>query len=85
MRCAWALVNYGYEDTVLLPVPIKVAADFKAPASGMVDVGLAARMAGLPRGMHSRIRQLPAADPRSGQQRLAKPDAVAGPTGQPRR
>ncbi len=36
------LVNYGYEDTVLLPVPIKVAADFKAPASGMVDVGLAA-------------------------------------------
>ena len=36
------LVNYGYEDTVLLPVPIKVAADFKAPASGMVDLGLAA-------------------------------------------
>lgn len=36
------LVNYGYEDTVLLPVPIKVAADFKAPASGVVDLGLAA-------------------------------------------
>jgi thiol:disulfide interchange protein DsbD len=36
------LVNYGYEDTVLLPIPVKVAADFKAPASGLVDVRLSA-------------------------------------------
>ena len=36
------LVNYGYEDTVLLPVPVQVAADFKAPASGQVDVRLSA-------------------------------------------
>ncbi|WP_120966071.1 thioredoxin family protein [Comamonas sp. lk] len=34
------LVNYGYEDMVLLPVPVKVADDFKAPASGMVEVQL---------------------------------------------
>lgn len=36
------LVNYGYEDTVLLPVPVKVAADFKAPASGQVNLRLSA-------------------------------------------
>ncbi|MEX8192126.1 protein-disulfide reductase DsbD family protein [Comamonas guangdongensis] len=36
------LVNYGYEKSVLLPVPVKVAADFKAPASGMVEVRLSA-------------------------------------------
>ena len=36
------LLNYGYEQTVLLPVPVKVADDFKAPASGMVDVSLSA-------------------------------------------
>ncbi|MDR3065388.1 MAG: thioredoxin family protein [Comamonas sp.] len=36
------LVNYGYEDTVLLPVPVKVSPDFKAPASGMVEVALTA-------------------------------------------
>lgn len=36
------LLNYGYEQTVLLPVPVKVANDFKAPASGMVDVSLSA-------------------------------------------
>lgn len=36
------LVNYGYEGMVLLPVPITVADDFKAPASGMVDVKLSA-------------------------------------------
>ena len=36
------LLNYGYEQTVLLPVPVTVAADFKAPASGMVDVQLSA-------------------------------------------
>ena len=34
------LVNYGYEDSLLLPVPINVAADFQAPASGMVDIKL---------------------------------------------
>ena len=36
------LLNYGYEQTVLLPVPVTVTADFKAPASGMVDVQLSA-------------------------------------------
>ena len=36
------LVNYGYEKTVLLPIPVKVSPDFKAPASGMVDVRLSA-------------------------------------------
>lgn len=36
------LVNYGYENTVLLPIPVKVANDFKAPASGMVEVHLSA-------------------------------------------
>ncbi|BDR07063.1 thioredoxin family protein [Comamonas thiooxydans] len=36
------LVNYGYENTVLLPIPVKVASDFKAPASGMVEVHLSA-------------------------------------------
>ncbi|QXZ08995.1 thioredoxin family protein [Comamonas sp. Y33R10-2] len=36
------LVNYGYENTVLLPIPVKVGSDFKAPESGMVDVRLSA-------------------------------------------
>jgi thiol:disulfide interchange protein DsbD len=36
------LVNYGYEDTLLLPVPVQVATGFKAPASGLVDVRLSA-------------------------------------------
>ncbi|MEG3003172.1 MAG: protein-disulfide reductase DsbD family protein, partial [Comamonas sp.] len=36
------LVNYGYENTVLLPIPVKVASDFKAPESGMVEVRLSA-------------------------------------------
>ena len=27
------LANYGYEDTVLLPVPVQVAADFRPPAA----------------------------------------------------
>lgn len=36
------LLNYGYENTVLLPVPVKVDKDFQAPASGMVDVRLSA-------------------------------------------
>ena len=36
------LVNYGYEDTVLLPVPVQVAADFVPPASGNVQVQLSA-------------------------------------------
>ncbi|CAB5698740.1 Thiol:disulfide interchange protein DsbD precursor [Delftia tsuruhatensis] len=34
------LVNYGYEGRVLLPVPVQVAADFKPPASGMLDLRL---------------------------------------------
>ncbi|MEG0938041.1 MAG: thioredoxin family protein [Comamonas sp.] len=36
------LVNYGYENTVLLPIPVKVASDFKAPESGMMEVRLSA-------------------------------------------
>ena len=36
------LVNYGYENTVLLPIPVKVASDFKVPESGMVEVRLSA-------------------------------------------
>ncbi len=34
------LVNYGYEGRVLLPVPVQVAADFKPPASGMLELRL---------------------------------------------
>jgi thiol:disulfide interchange protein/DsbC/DsbD-like thiol-disulfide interchange protein len=36
------LANYGYEGTVLLPVPVKVAADFKPPLFGDVEVKLEA-------------------------------------------
>lgn len=36
------LANYGYEGTVLLPVPLRIAPDFQAPASGVLDVRLAA-------------------------------------------
>src|SRR3954470_9806976 len=36
------LANYGYEDTVLLPVPVKVAADFKPPLFGSVEIKLQA-------------------------------------------
>jgi thiol:disulfide interchange protein DsbD len=36
------LANYGYEGTVLLPVPVKVAADFKPPVFGDVEVKLQA-------------------------------------------
>ena len=36
------LVNYGYEGTVLLPVPVKAAADFAVPASGEVEIQLTA-------------------------------------------
>jgi len=34
------LVNYGYEGELLLPVPFKVAADFKAPAGDTLTVRL---------------------------------------------
>ncbi|MEJ6021004.1 thioredoxin family protein [Ramlibacter sp. PS4R-6] len=34
------LANYGYEGTVLLPVPVKVAPDFKPPVFGDVEVKL---------------------------------------------
>ncbi|NMM81313.1 protein-disulfide reductase [Acidovorax sp. SRB_14] len=34
------LANYGYEGTVLLPVPLQVASTFQAPLSGTVDVRL---------------------------------------------
>ena len=37
-----SLANFGYEDTVLLPVPLTVGKDFKPSASGMLEVGLAA-------------------------------------------
>jgi thiol:disulfide interchange protein DsbD len=36
------LVNYGYEGTTLLPVPVKVAADFQPPASGSAEIHLSA-------------------------------------------
>jgi thiol:disulfide interchange protein/DsbC/DsbD-like thiol-disulfide interchange protein len=32
------LVNYGYDGTVLLPVPLRFTADYRAPASGKLDV-----------------------------------------------
>ena len=34
------LANYGYEDRLLLPVPIKVAADFKAPEGDTLTIRL---------------------------------------------
>ena len=37
-----SLANFGYDDTVLLPVPLTIGKDFKASASGMLDIGLAA-------------------------------------------
>jgi len=37
-----SLANFGYEDTVLLPVPLTIGKDFKAPANGMLEVSLAA-------------------------------------------
>ena len=37
------LLNYGYEGTVLLPVPATVGADFAPDANGMVDIRLDAR------------------------------------------
>jgi thiol:disulfide interchange protein DsbD len=37
-----SLANFGYEDTVLLPVPLTVGKDFKPSASGMLEIGLAA-------------------------------------------
>ena len=37
-----SMANFGYEDTVLLPVPLTVGKDFKAPANGMLEVGLTA-------------------------------------------
>ena len=37
-----SLANFGYEDTVLLPVPLTVGKDFKPSVSGMLEVGLAA-------------------------------------------
>ncbi|MES2949740.1 MAG: protein-disulfide reductase DsbD domain-containing protein [Pseudomonadota bacterium] len=37
-----SLANYGYEDTVLLPVPLTVGKDFKAPANGVLEVNLSA-------------------------------------------
>jgi len=36
------LANYGYEDTVLLPVPLTVAPDFQPSAAGTADVTLRA-------------------------------------------
>ncbi len=34
------MANFGYEDTVLLPVPLTVGKDFKPAANGMLDVAL---------------------------------------------
>nr|WP_315491173.1 thioredoxin family protein [uncultured Rhodoferax sp.] len=36
------MANFGYEDTVLLPVPLTVGKDFKPAANGMLEIGLAA-------------------------------------------
>jgi thiol:disulfide interchange protein len=36
------LANFGYEDTVLLPVPLTIGKAFKPSANGMLDIGLAA-------------------------------------------
>jgi thiol:disulfide interchange protein DsbD len=35
-----SLANFGYEDTVLLPVPLTVGKDFKPSATGMLEIGL---------------------------------------------
>ena len=35
-----SMANFGYEDTVLLSVPLTVGKDFKAPSNGMLDVTL---------------------------------------------
>ena len=37
-----SMANFGYKDTVLLPVPLTVGKDFKAPANGMLEVALTA-------------------------------------------
>jgi thiol:disulfide interchange protein DsbD len=37
-----SLANFGYDDTVLLPVPLTVGKDFKSSASGMLEIRLAA-------------------------------------------
>lgn len=37
-----SLANYGFEGTVLLPVPLTISPAFKASASGDLEVGLAA-------------------------------------------
>ncbi len=37
-----SMANFGYEDTVLLPVPLTVGKDFKPAANGMLEVGLTA-------------------------------------------
>ena len=34
------MLNYGYEDTVLLPVPVQVTPDFKPNADGTADIQL---------------------------------------------
>jgi thiol:disulfide interchange protein DsbD len=36
------MANFGYEDTVLLPVPLTVGKEFKPAANGMLEIGLAA-------------------------------------------
>ena len=37
-----SMANFGYEETVLLPVPLTVGKDFKPGANGMLEVGLTA-------------------------------------------
>ena len=37
-----SLANFGYENTVLLPVPLTVGKDFKVSTSGMLEIGLTA-------------------------------------------
>jgi DsbC/DsbD-like thiol-disulfide interchange protein len=49
------LANYGYEGTVLLPVPLTVSAQLQArPAVGRTGHQAQGRLAGLQEGVHSR-------------------------------
>ena len=47
------LMDYGYENEVLFPIPMRVAANFK-PSRTECDARRQGELAGLPRGLHSR-------------------------------
>ncbi len=52
------LANYGYEGTVLLPVPVTVAQTLPRPIGQGRYRAAQSLMAGVPQGMHPRRRQL---------------------------